>query len=184
MWSFAETTQQSVFMLKNFLISWDALVEGRAWTLLTSVFSHQMLLHIFVNMYVLLSFGSLLERLLGSARFIRFYIIAGVVSSLAHASVSAFLIHNPSIPALGASGAIAGVILIFALLFPKEKILLFGIIPIPAIWGALAFIGFDLWGLFSQTKGGGLPIGHGAHLGGAATGIVYYFLILRPKINK
>ncbi|MCB0356276.1 MAG: hypothetical protein KDD40_04675, partial [Bdellovibrionales bacterium] len=57
------------------------------------------------------------------------------------------------------------------------------ILPVPAIFGALAFVGLDLWGLYTQTQGGGLPIGHGAHLGGAFTGICYYF-ILRHQTRK
>ena len=182
MWKYFEASLDPSFMMKNFTVSWDALEQGRPWTLLTSVFSHEMFFHIFINMFVLNSFGTILERLLGSGRFIRFYLAAGILSSLSHCVVSAYLIQDPSISAVGASGAIAGVILIFSLLFPQEKILLFGIIPIPAIFGALAFIGLDIWGLTSQTKGGGLPIGHGAHLGGAFTGILYYFLILRPRI--
>jgi membrane associated rhomboid family serine protease len=56
---------------------------------------------------------------------------------------------------------------------------LFGIIPMPAIVGALLFVGLDLVGLFAQSEGGGLPIGHGAHLGGAATGALFYFLVVR-----
>jgi membrane associated rhomboid family serine protease len=50
--------------------------------------------------------------------------------------------------------------------------------------GALAFIGLDVWGLIAQAEGGGLPIGHGAHLGGAFTGILYYFLFLRGRIPR
>lgn len=167
------------FMAENFLISWDNLVLGRYWDLLTSVFSHIAIWHIFVNMYVLFSFGSVLEEILGSKRFLMFYLVAGIVSSFFHAFISAYLLHSPDLPALGASGAIAGVVLVFSLMFPKQKILLFGIVPIPAMWGALAFIGFDLWGLFAQAGGGGLPIGHGAHLGGAFTGILFYFLFIR-----
>ena len=67
----------------------------------------------------------------------------------------------------------------FALLFPRARILLFGIIPMPALVGALLFVGLDVVGLIAQTEGGGLPIGHGAHLGGAATGVLYYFLVIR-----
>lgn len=69
-------------------------------------------------------------------------------------------------------------------MFPREKILLFGIIPLPAIVGALAFIGLDIWGVVAQAGGGGLPIGHGAHLGGAITGIIYYLLYLRPRLKR
>lgn len=184
MWTVFEAYLQPDFMMKNFTTSWSLLAEGRFWTLLTSAFSHEMLFHIFINMFVLNSFGTLLERVLGSMSFIKFYLIAAVLSSLSHCVVSAYLIQDPSIAAVGASGAVAGVILVFSLLFPREKILLFAIIPLPAIVGALAFIALDLWGLISQTKGGGLPIGHGAHLGGAFTGIIYYFFILRPRFKK
>jgi membrane associated rhomboid family serine protease len=171
----------SHFMIDNFLVSYDLIKDGHWWVLITAVFSHNMFLHILVNMIVLKDFGGFLERLVGPVQFLTFYLIAGVISSAVHAVVSAKLIGDPSLHALGASGAIAGVVLVFALVFPKQKILFFGLIPIPAIFGALLFIGLDLWGLTAQIGGGGLPIGHGAHLGGAATGIVWYFLFLRNR---
>jgi membrane associated rhomboid family serine protease len=98
-----------------------------------------------------------------------------------HAVTCAYLLGQPELPALGASGAVAAVILTFSLLYPHEKILLFGIIPVPALIGAMLFVGLDIWGLFAQSTSGGLPIGHGAHLGGAFIGLVYYFLFLKPK---
>jgi rhomboid-like protein len=171
------------FMFENFLISWDRLADGRYWTLLTSVFSHNLLFHLLMNMFVLSSFGPILVSTLGTARFLRFYLTAGIVSSFAHASVSTFIMDSPELPALGASGAISGLILIFSLLYPKQKILLFGFIPLPAVFGAIIFVSLDLWGLYAQAGGGGLPIGHGAHLGGAITGAAYYLLI-RNKTNR
>jgi membrane associated rhomboid family serine protease len=170
----------SPFMVENFLVSWDALAAGRTWTLLTSEFSHVYFLHFFVNMFVLWSFGPILEYTIGSARFLAFYLFAATVASLAHAFVSAFVLGEPSWPALGASGAISGVILLFAFIYPRARILLFGIIPVPALAGAIGFMGLDLAGLIWQAEGGGLPIGHGAHLGGALTGILYYFIVIRP----
>jgi membrane associated rhomboid family serine protease len=172
------------FMLENFTVSWTLLEEGRYWTLLTSVFSHNMLMHILINMLVLQSFGTIMAAVLGTRRFLAFYLVAGVVASFSHAFVSAFIVGNPDIPAVGASGAIAGLVLVFSLMFPREKILLFFVIPLPAMVGALAFIGLDVWGLIAQAEGGGLPIGHGAHLGGAFTGILYYFLFLRGRIPR
>lgn len=172
------------FMEKNFLVSWTALSEGRPWLLITSVFSHATFLHFFINMFVLNSFGTFLERFLGPKKFLRFYLMAGIMSSLAHCIVSAWIMKSPDLAALGASGAISGLVLLFCLLFPKEKILFFALIPVPALTGAFIFIGIDLWGLFEQTKGGGLPIGHGAHLGGAATGIIYYYFFLRPRMRR
>jgi len=172
------------FMADNFLVSWEAIDAGRWWVLVTSNFSHNMLFHILINMLVLNNFGTLIEALLGSKFILKFYLIAGVVSGLSHAMVSAFILGDPGLPALGASGSIAGLILIFSMLFPKEKILLLGFIPMPAIVGAVAFIGLDLWGLMAQAEGGGLPIGHGAHLGGAFTGIIWYFFLIRPKLAQ
>lgn len=167
------------FMQQNFTVSWDLVAEGRYWTLLTAVFSHTMIWHIFLNMMVLRSFGTLLEQVLGSWRFLKFYLTAGVCGSLVHILVSKFILNEPEMGAVGASGAISGLVLVFALLFPREKILLFAVIPVPALVGALGLMGLDVWGLVSQAEGGGLPIGHGAHLGGALAGILYYFVTLR-----
>jgi membrane associated rhomboid family serine protease len=158
----------------NFLISWSHLQQGRVWTLLAAVFSHATLIHLAINMVVLTSFGPQLEALMGSRRFLVFYLVAGLVGSLAHAVVSSFLMDRPGQAALGASSALAGVLLLFALLFPRSKVLFFFIIPLPAIVAAIAFIGIDVWGLLAQIEGGGLPIGHGAHLGGAAVGLAWY----------
>lgn len=172
------------FMAQNFLVSWDGLLQGRLWTLLTSVFSHFTMLHIFLNMFVLRSFGSIMEQVLGRGRFLSFYLVAGIFSSFCHCVVSTFYLQAPWLPALGASGAISGLVLVFSLMFPKERILIFGLVPVPALFGALAFVGLDLWGLFAQKQGGGLPIGHGAHLGGAFAGLVFYFGYLRKKMNR
>ena len=164
------------FMINNFLVSWKSLAEGRIWTLVTSVFSHNMLWHILINMMVFYNFGVVVENYLGPNRFLAFYLAAGIAGSLAHAFVCAYLLHQPGIPALGASGAISGVVLLFALLYPHEKIFLFGLIPLPAIWAAVLFVALDIWGLVSQFQGSSTPIGHGAHLGGALAGLIYYGL--------
>ena len=139
------------FMSRHFLVSWESLEEGRWWTLLGSVFSHLSFLHLFVNMFVLNSFGRFLEQFLGARFYLGFYLVAGMISSLSHAVLSNFLLGQGALPALGASGAIAGLVLLFSLIFPKEKIVLFAIIPVPALIGALAFVALDLWGLAAQA---------------------------------
>jgi membrane associated rhomboid family serine protease len=181
LWGSTENDQN--IMVQNFLVSWNGLVEGRYWTLLTSVFSHNTFWHILLNMMVLRSFGGIIESMLGYRRFITFYLSAGVFSSLCHCIVSLLILHQPEIPALGASGAISGLVLVFALMFPREKILIFGLIPVPALIGSVAFVGLDVWGLVAQAGGGGLPIGHGAHLGGALAGLIYYWYYLKPKMR-
>ena len=167
------------FMVTNFLVSTTHVMHGLAWTLLTAAFSHSEFWHLAINMFVLWSFGTVLERLWGTRTFVVFYTVAAVVASICHCVVSTVLMGNSDIPALGASGAVSGLLLAYALLFPRHKILLMGIVPVPALIGVLAFVGIDLWGLFAQTRGGGLPIGHGAHLGGALAGAVMWFFWLR-----
>ena len=167
--------EESPVMMGNFLVSWNLITEGRPWTLITSVFSHNLFWHLFLNMYVLGSFGEIVEDALGSWRFCSLYFVAGIVSSFSHSAISSYVLKQPELPALGASGAISGIMLYFALLFPRERIYFFGIIPIPALWGALTLVGIDLWGLIQQAEGAGIPIGHGAHLGGALTGALYFF---------
>ncbi len=169
-------------MIDHFLVSWNAVTEGRVWTLLTSVFSHNMLFHLLINMYVFYGFGSAIEKVLGSKRFLFFYLVAGLVGSLGHCLVSSLVLNMPQIPALGASGAVSGVILVFSLMFPREKLLILGLIPIPAIFGALLFVGLDIWGLIAQSRGSTLPIGYGAHLGGAMAGLLYYIIYIRKKL--
>ncbi len=167
------------FMVVNFLVSTSRLMHGYVWTLVTAAFSHNELWHLAINMFVLWSFGTVLERLWGTRIFVIFYLVAAVISSLSHCVVSSLIMGNGDIPALGASGAISGLLLAYALFFPRHKILLFGVIPVPALAGVLAFVGIDLWGLLAQSRGGGLPIGHGAHLGGALAGALMYFFWLR-----
>lgn len=169
------------FMVKNFLVSWSGLMEGRIWTLVTSVFSHNMFFHIFLNMYAFFGFGTVLENALGARRFLRFYVVAGMIASFSHAGVCAFLLGEPQLPALGASGAISGVVLLFSLMFPQERILLLGFIPIPALAASFLIMGVDIWGLVAQIRGGSLPIGHGAHLGGAFYGLFYYLAFIRKR---
>ena len=171
------------FMFRNFLVSWVHLADGRFWVLLTSVFSHNQFLHLLVNSVVLISFGTAMEQLMGHFRFLRFYLIAGIMGSLGHVIGSYYIIGSADQFALGASGALAGVLIVFSLMFPKQKILFFAVIPVPALVGALAFVAIDIWGLIAQAGGGGLPIGHGAHLGGALFGLVYY-LVWGRKIRR
>ena len=171
-------------MAGNFLVSTSHLLHGHWWTLVTSAFSHIDLWHIALNMFVLWSFGTILEKLWGTRIFLVFYLAAAVVASASQCFVSSVMMGNPNINALGASGAVSGLLLAFALLFPKHRILVFGVIPVPALVGALAFVAIDLWGLFAQTQGGGIGIGHGAHLGGALCGFLFWASYLRTRFKQ
>jgi membrane associated rhomboid family serine protease len=167
------------FMSENFLVSTAHILHLHVWTLVTAAFSHNELWHLAINMFVLWSFGTVLEHLWGTRVFVFVYLAAAIVASVSHCTVSSFLMGKDGIPALGASGAVSGLLLAYALTFPRHRILIFGIVPVPALAGVLAFVGLDVWGLIAQGRGGGLPIGHGAHLGGAFAGALIYFLYLR-----
>lgn len=177
----APNSRLQIFMVENFLVSTLHLQEGHVWTLVTSAFSHIELWHIALNMFVLWSFGLMLEQFWGWRTFVGFFLIASIVGSASHCLTSSYLLDENAIPALGASGAVAGLLMAYALHFPHRKILVFGVIPIPALVGVIGFVGLDLWGLVEQSRGGGAPIGHGAHLGGALAGGLMWAAYLRTR---
>ncbi len=171
------------FMVQNFMVSAGRLQQGSWWTLLTAVFSHFELWHIGLNMFVLWSFGSVLERLVGGRLYLAFYLASGVFASLCHCLVETLVLHDPTRLALGASGAVSAVLLAYSLLFPRQRILLFFVLPVPALVAAILFVGLDVFGLVAQGRGTGLPIGHGAHLGGALAGFMTWLVVLRPRLK-
>jgi len=183
LWQLARSSQVLLeLMATNFLVSPVHLEHGLYWTLLTSVFSHEAFWHFAINMIVLYSFGAILERLWGPMVFTGFYLVAGLAGSIGHVATCLFVLHDPKISALGASGAIAGLLMAYAIIFPHQKILIMGIVPVPAWAGVAGLVAWDLWGVVAQSHGGGLPIGHGAHLGGAAAGVVMV-LLFRDRLE-
>ena len=184
-WQFARDSQDlAQFMFGNFLTSWDGLLDGYVWTLVTSAYSHLEIWHLLLNMFVLWNFGVVLERLWGRRLFLQFYLTCSVVGSLAHCMTAAWILARPDRGALGASGAVCGLLMAFALQFPKSRILLLGIVPVPALVCVLALAGFDILGLVSETRGSGSGIGHAAHLGGGLAGAVLYYTVLRHRFVR
>jgi len=180
LWQLARSSRDMLeFMAANFLVSAVHLQHGLYWTLLTSVFSHEALWHFAINMIVLYSFGAILARVWGKSVFTGFYLVAGLAGSVGHVVTCLYVLHDPRVSALGASGAIAGLLMAYAMIFPRQRILIMGFIPVPAWAGVAALVAWDLWGLLAQSHGGGLPIGHGAHLGGAVAGAVMVLLFRR-----
>ena len=168
------------FMYDNFTVSKFNLTHGRVWVLFTAAFSHNSFGHILINMLIFFGFGQALLHRWGARRFVLFYLGAALISSAFHPLFS--LLGWPSNAALGASGAIAGVIMCFALYYPKAKILLYMIIPMPAWFLVAIGVGLDVYGLINQRNGGGGNIGHAVHLGGAFAGAVYV-LFIEKRLN-
>lgn len=180
-WQLARDNQQLVpLMVSNFMVSPILLAQGRLWTLLTAAFSHIELWHLVINMFVLFSFGRVLEMVLGRRPFLLFYLVAAVFSSACHCAVSLLVMGQSDIYALGASGAVSAVLIAVSLLLPRAKVLLFLVVPVPALVAGLLFVAIDIWGLVVQSRGIGSSIGHGAHLGGALCGALFFVTYLRP----
>lgn len=140
------------------------------------------LFHLIFNMYALWLFGSILERVWGSKRFLFFYIVSGIGAAIAQMAYwhNAFagaangdmqavaMLHYSS--AVGASGAVMGVLAGFAYLFPNTPLMIIPIpIPIKAKWLILGYVAYDF---FSGLGGAATGIAHFAHVGGALVGFI------------
>jgi membrane associated rhomboid family serine protease len=142
------------------------------WQLVTYQFLHADFGHIFFNMFALWMFGMELEHTWGTRRFITYYLLAGIGAGIAHLLVGYFFPGSAG-TVVGASGAINGILIGFAMMFPDRPIMMFPFfIPIPAKYLIMLFIGIDL---FSGLFGRGSGVAHFAHLGGGLTG----FLLLK-----
>lgn len=142
-----------------------AYILQRPWTLITYQFLHSGFGHIFANMLGLFFFGPRVESFLGSNRFITMYLIAGVTGAL----LSIFF--TPYANIIGASGAVFGVELAFAKFWPREKIFIWGVLPVEARWLIAIAIVYSLFGV------GGGGIAHFAHLGGILGAYIYLKIV-------
>jgi membrane associated rhomboid family serine protease len=157
-------------------------------TLLTSMFMHGGFAHIFGNMLYLWIFGDNLEDSMGHLRYLLFYLTCGVLAGLAHVFATTALGANPYLPALGASGAISGVLAGYLVLHPRRKVrvIVFRTIQeVTAIWAIGIWFAFQLIsgiGMFgSGSQAGG--VAYGAHIGGFIAGLVLvkFFAAGRPR---
>ena len=141
----------------------------RPYQIVTHMFSHGSIGHIFFNMFSLWMFGKILENVWGGKRFLLFYLICGIGAAALHLAVEYFM--GGIAPAVGASGAVMGVLVAFAYLFPNtELFILFIPFPIKAKWAAIGYVAIDLFSGVASFSGDN--IAHFAHLGGALTGFI------------
>lgn len=152
----------------------DFLQNFYIWQVVTYMFLHGGVFHIFINMLLLWIFGSEVEGTWGSRAFLKYYLICGIGAGVIQALFNTFIFPSNNI-IVGASGAIYGLLLAFALIDPEREItfLLLLVLPIrmKAKYLAMLFAGFALFaGLFS---GDGDNVAHFAHLGGMLVGYLY-----------
>ena len=163
-------------------------------TLLTSMFMHGGIAHIFGNMLFLWIFGDNIEDRLGHIRYLIFYLVCGIIAGLSHVFATALFASSAAdllVPSLGASGAISGVLGAYILLFPTRRvtvIISWFVTQVPA------FIAIGLWFVFQLISGLGVlgsgsqagGVAYAAHIGGFISGLllIHLFAIGRPKPGR
>lgn len=147
------------------------------WTLVTYMFVHAGFWHLAFNMYALWAFGPRLEAAWGARRFTYYYLWCGLGGVALHA----LFVRGPSL-LVGASAAVFGVLLAFALRWPEEEVLFFGLVPMKVKWyvGFLAAITL-LTGMRDPVAGG---VAHLAHLGGLAFGGLWLLRPAAPDVER
>jgi len=146
----------------------DKPFNFQIWQLITYQFMHGGFWHIFFNMFVLWMFGASIEDIFGSKKFLTFYLLAGISAGLFQLFVTPLLGGQGAVT-IGASGAIYGVMIAFALFFPDTLIFLYFLIPVKAKY----FIGFMIVIEFLSVDSASSGVAHLAHLGGAIFAFLY-----------
>ena len=197
------TALNEQYMIANFALFYPTSPFFKPWQIITHMFMHGGFWHIFFNMYTLFIFGTVLERIWGSKQFLVFYFVTGIGAALLHTGVQ-FIeaqVYMSQIadgsqqaaaayqalkytPTVGASGAIYGVLMGYAMLFPDSVLtLVFPPVSLKAKWFVIIFAVIELFtGIFStsiRSVGGG--VAHFAHLGGMLFG---WLLILYWKKKR
>lgn len=144
------------------------------WQMITHMFMHGSFTHLLFNMFGLYMFGSRLEQMWGAKRFINFYLITGLGAALLHTLVQDYEITQGLVsvnqPTVGASGALFGILVAFAMYWPNtELFLMFIPVPIKAKWAVIGYATFELFAGISGFQAG---VAHFAHLGGALFGFI------------
>jgi len=161
-------------LLPGMELYWPGSNSFQPYQIVTHFFMHGSISHLLFNMFGLYIFGCMIERSVGSKKFLFLYFASGLASFFLHVIFQYFQHFYFDVPdfypAVGASGAIMGLALAFATLFPNYVLnLIFPPIPVKAMYLALFFVGMDLYKGFQGSED---MIAHWAHLGGALAGLL------------
>ena len=186
------TSLKGNFMYENFALFYPTSPFFHWWQPLTHMFMHGRFWHLFFNMYTLFIFGSVLERVWGTKKFLIFYFVTGLGAAAVHTGVEWLQMSNwmtqvaetgslaaqksihmlKMTPTVGASGAIYGLLMGYAMLYPDSIMsLIFPPISMKAKWFVLIFAAIEL---LTGVTGTGTGIAHFAHLGG----LIFGFLLI------
>src|SRR3954468_16425790 len=144
------------------------------WTVATYMFVHAWLAHLAFNMFTLWMFGPRLEQEWGTGTFVKFYLWSGLGGAVAH------LIFAQHTAEIGASGAISGVLVAYALRWPDEEVYLFGVIPMKSRWLVAALLAMNIIFALSPSS----RIDWTAHVGGMAFGWIFLKLYAVGGLNR
>lgn len=159
----------------------NILAGDYLWTFITSMFMHGSFLHLFVNMISLLFIGSLVEKILGRKRYFYFYIIAGLFAGLFFVIAGLFFASDYNAYAVGASGALFGLVGLLVVLTPNLPVyIMFIPIPVKMKYAAPGML-LVLWFI---SIAGNVPVGNTAHLGGLVLGLIYGGYLRRKYKRK
>jgi len=173
-----------------FIFDWGLIPADFTWpTVFTSMFLHGGLLHAGGNMLYLWIFGDNVEDRLGRVRFVAFYLLCGVAAALAQTYIS----PASRVPMVGASGAIAGVMGAYFVMYPHSRIvtlipiIFIQIVEVPAIfflgiWFLMQFLSGV--GSITQVQAGSGGVAFWAHIAGFATGVVGGLALRRPERQR
>ena len=154
-------------------------VGFQPWQLITCAFLHSGITHIVLNMYGLWVFGSMVERALGSRRFLWLYLASILTSGIVQLLYATATVDSGVVPTVGASGGVFGVLLAFGMLFPQMRVaLIFPPIPMKAWFMVIAYGTIELVSGVTGTMQG---IAHFAHLGGML-GALVMMLVWRRQL--
>lgn len=152
--------------------------KGQLWRIVTCAFCHDRMgyWHILFNMLFLYWFGCTIEAMYGHREFLVFYLTSAAIASLAYIGMDVWT--GEARPALGASGAVMAVTMLYAMHFPRETIRLFWLIPIQMRWLMIAYVVWEVHPVLLQLSSERVLTGiaHAAHLGGLAFGFLYWRL--------
>ena len=167
------------FFSDNIAVSLENIKQLKLWTFLTSMFMHGGFFHLFANMLSLMFIGSLVERILGTKRYLWFYLLSGLFASFLYIFFE--LLFPSGLGAVGASGALFGLVGLLVLLTPNLPVyLMFIPIPIKMKYAGPGIL-VILWFI---SRAGDVPIGNTAHLGGLLCGLVYGIYLKSKYKNK
>ena len=155
----------------KFKFNISGIKAGEQYRMITSGFLHADWFHFAFNMFSFWSFANFLTQEFSTINFLLIYF-----GSMAIGSLLTYFIHNeePFYSAIGASGAVMGIIYCAILLYPENSILLFGAIPVPGYIFAFLYLAYSIYGMKGQYDN----IGHTAHLGGAIGGLLFTLLLM------